>query len=789
MYTIDLFANDIEISEAEKYIKQYFKNKLRYNGEVFIDELKTSIFIFYIVILKDDISRIIKDEGGSGVLRQKPCSIFIFSFVDKVKYVDLFGYNSNHRNIVSPFNQKDYSVFFLESENYKTNYRGRNKNNVYSSKEIVYLLQNYIFSILFNEHKAFFVNSYVYTIYTLYDKLEGVGDFKTFYFNTNYKFGPNPYSNIINQKEDINITTYSVKDIKNELKDIEQTYNELFQLVEAYKGNLALTSVTKENYLDIKQDIQDEMEFIVVEGMARTGKTVIAMRLLHDYPESNLLLMNYYFYQAIKRMFILCNVEFPNKRIFHHDLNKSEGSWEKGKKTNNQFLIVDEAQRLGYIPEKTYYGIKYAAFDEIENIINVDDHKHTIFLGDNHQRINKEYDQGLTSIIDRLRKYDKDYKHYYFDYSIGIPMNILNNIKYLLYPSYVIPKEPINNYSIIFTNSETEFINYYEKSSIHRKHLSTIYIEKWRFYSIGKYIKINPSRIKNFPYFLDETIKKNNILTPFELISRELDSIFIYIPSDVVIKDGELFYINENNTIFLLNQLYILFTRAKLEVYVYCENKEVANYFIEKQRIYEENIDKSPTINYLNDEEKELQEKTKYIIEDRGVTRLIHFTEKKNLDSILKNGILSVNRLKELGIIYDYNDEYRNDHELDAISLSVQNPNNHLLKSYKEKYPSKEYIALILSTDILTEIFNQSGTELAKRIYCNQNAAARIAEKSMCDINIMYSNEVEHFSFRNGTAWSENRRLKLKNQPTSNQAEILFFEDISPKFILDIKDI
>ena len=59
----------------------------------------------------------------------------------------------------------------------------------------------------------------------------------------------------------------------------------------------------------------------------------------------------------------------------------------------------------------------------------------------------------------------------------------------------------------------------------------------------------------------------------------------------------------------------------------------------------------------------------------------------------------------------------------------------------------------------------------------------------MCDINIMYSNEVEHFSFRNGTAWSENRRLKLKNQPTSNQAEILFFEDISPKFILDIKDI
>lgn len=55
------------------------------------------------------------------------------------------------------------------------------------------------------------------------------------------------------------------------------------------------------HYLDkITKEIDENVNArVLVEGPARSGKTVLAMSLLAKYPKSKMLLMNWYFYDAL----------------------------------------------------------------------------------------------------------------------------------------------------------------------------------------------------------------------------------------------------------------------------------------------------------------------------------------------------------------------------------------------------------------------------------------------------------------------------------------------------------
>lgn len=77
--------------------------------------------------------------------------------------------------------------------------------------------------------------------------------------------------------------------------NIEDNNRDIFDCVNAYRGNLDYTSLTLQNIDNIVEAIDNGDEYLLVEGSARTGKTIIAMSLLAKYKNSSLLVMNHFF--------------------------------------------------------------------------------------------------------------------------------------------------------------------------------------------------------------------------------------------------------------------------------------------------------------------------------------------------------------------------------------------------------------------------------------------------------------------------------------------------------------
>jgi len=94
---------------------------------------------------------------------------------------------------------------------------------------------------------------------------------------------------------------------------------------------------------------------------------------------------------------------------------------------------------------------------------------------------------------------------------------------------------------------------------------------------------------------------KGRMFTPYELISRECRNIYLFLPLGITIKNvagtprivdtkkfGDRFYDDKSGTNYLLNQIYVLLTRAVRSVNIYCENPKLRDYFRENLRRYEE---------------------------------------------------------------------------------------------------------------------------------------------------------------------------------------------------------
>ena len=84
----DIIEINVEDKLALNYIRYYFYEmvKLSHSKEVFTENFKNS----FISIMKDDINRKL---NGSGKLREKPCSNFLFYLIDINNYKSLIGTN------------------------------------------------------------------------------------------------------------------------------------------------------------------------------------------------------------------------------------------------------------------------------------------------------------------------------------------------------------------------------------------------------------------------------------------------------------------------------------------------------------------------------------------------------------------------------------------------------------------------------------------------------------------------------------------------------------------------
>lgn len=176
----------------------------------------------------------------------------------------------------------------------------------------------------------------------------------------------------------------------------------------------------------------------------------------------------------------------------------------------------------------------------------------------------------------------------------------------------------------------------------------------------------------------------------------------------------------------------------------------------------------------MNSQEKTIQD----TIKDRQITKLIHVTDKDNVVSIKKYGLLPVTDLKSKKISYSFNDNQRLDFFTDAVCLSVTSYNKFLFNSFQEKFKTRKYVVLEIDPKILYD------TNI-KKLFFDYNAAASTAECSRTNMEIMFKDEL----FIKSADIIKTRDDKAKNEPTSCQAEILYFGKINPKYILNIYDL
>jgi len=165
------------------------------------------------------------------------------------------------------------------------------------------------------------------------------------------------------------------------------------------------------------------------------------------------------------------------------------------------------------------------------------------------------------------------------------------------------------------------------------------------------------------------------------------------------------------------------------------------------------------------------QQEIKDYIKNRGIDKLIHFTQYKNIESILKYGLKTRSDLDELNIEYYFNDRMRLDKRENSISLSITYPNPQMLWKYSQ---NEHCIILILDPSILWEY---------DCAFCYTNAAKTDIAKA--PLEILTSIDALKLMFKGGDI---NRKLGSlrKNQPTDIQAEVLVLNNIPINKIKEI---
>lgn len=285
------------------------------------------------------------------------------------------------------------------------------------------------------------------------------------------------------------------------------------------------------------------------------------------------------------------------QKFFHHNINKNisskikDGCWiERGNPTTSnmwtsnyhpKLIICDEVQRLGLIPEYRNYD----EFDEVKQILMHSDQ--SFFTGDNYQMLNSKYDQGIERISNAIQEKEQSLTKHTLPESVGVPAEIGILMKCLTNPQAVSIEtvvrywEKDRDFEIIFIESNVnQLITFLDDDLSNKKHLASPMDYAWLDYE--EIIQIDTlQREKSiiplgnhekedfaykFPYFCNEEIMSNYILSAYELISREVESLYVHIP-----KFKKMQPVYEE---WYRKHLYVLFTRPTARLVVNYDVKE-----------------------------------------------------------------------------------------------------------------------------------------------------------------------------------------------------------------------
>lgn len=316
------------------------------------------------------------------------------------------------------------------------------------------------------------------------------------------------------------------------------------------KGLFIIKSLMDLNSKLIETD--DEKTFIHIDKTSLIELQVRIETLISD----DLINLQALIVKAIEEL-----ISNSKQRFFHHNINKNissklkDGCWiERGNPTSSKMwseyyhpklIICDEVQRLGLISE---YG-NYDEYDEVENILMHSDQ--SFFTGDNFQMLNSKYDQGIEKIGNAIQKLKQSLTKYTLPESVGVPAEIGILMKYLTNPQAIELDEVVRNWEvkrdfeiICIERNVNQLIAFFDEDKSNKKHLASPIDYDWLEYK--EIIQIATCHRKKpiiplqnhekenfaykFPYFCNEEIIPNYILSAYELISREVESLYVYIP-------------------------------------------------------------------------------------------------------------------------------------------------------------------------------------------------------------------------------------------------------------------
>ena len=152
----------------------------------------------------------------------------------------------------------------------------------------------------------------------------------------------------------------------------------------------------------------------------------------------------------------------------------------------------------------------------------------------------------------------------------------------------------------------------------------------------------------------------------------------------------------------------------------------------------------------------------------REIPYLVHFTTLNNLESILKNGLISRSNLNNSNLQYSYNDPLRLDNRINLISLSISFPNSSLFYKWRKSSPELEWIVLKLDPNILY---------LKSCMFFKTNAANSNMKNQSSEFSKSYNAFKSMF---------ENNKIHDSIFPADIQAEVLCLETIEPSYITGI---
>lgn len=524
------------------------------------------------------------------------------------------------------------------------------------------------------EHGYLFVRSYVYFILIKQSSSEKISteDFAIYRFDEQYKL-----AQIKGKTSLLDNPQYSfvVENITAELEIMKDKNMDAIDCAKAFKGTLDIYSLTQEKLDSIYSQIDNnEKVKLIIEGPARSGKTIIAMDLLRRYPKSCFLLMNYHFYLSLKDAFNLVDIPFPSRRIFHHDLNKErsggcgvrKGTWhndyEKSFAFDLDFVIVDEAQRLANL--KDYQGEfnYYPEFRELDILATRP--KVTVMLGDNFQRLNPLYDEGFDKIKKVIIDNGEDYINYHFNETIGIPINLVDSFVYILDNK----KETtpyIGNHIVKLVNRPIDLVGDFKSNPSYSKHFVSLPSSdlSQEFRQLGLSLYPKELAYSDYQFFLNSEIINKYVLSTYEMISRELHCLYLIIPNSITYSESQGIYDRNYrfNSVFLFNHLYVNMTRATQRLVICTQDRPLFDYLQKRikqvgvnsfQNQWKDYTFEEQKINFVYDSSnKSGAAILKKNLESFGFKGFIHATDLNNVIEILKTDSLSSRSNLEGGFV------------------------------------------------------------------------------------------------------------------------------------------